>query len=75
MSDIKIYYMRDNHTFRPLSLTVEDAIKEVREEWDAGFTHGMLCSKSPGVPQPVHAHGNWLAFEASIRRFYAGVQQ
>jgi hypothetical protein len=41
---IKIYYMRDNHTFRRLSTDIEVATQEVLEEFDSGYTMGMLCS-------------------------------
>ena len=52
-----LYYMRDNHTFRSLPLDVEKALQAVHEEFDAGYTYGMLCSKLKGVGY-LHANGS-----------------
>ena len=63
---VRIWYMRDNHTFRALPLDVEAALAVMREERDAGQTYGMLCGKPDGVvPAPVHARTawEWPAFE------------
>lgn len=54
-----IYYMRDNHTFRSLSDNVETALIEIEQEFNAGHTHGMLCSKRRGF-KTVHAQGEKL---------------
>lgn len=73
MEELRIYYMRDNHTYRALSLDVGKAIEQMRSEWGDGYTHGMLCSKAPGMPPLVHAHGSkrWGEFEAAARAYYA----
>jgi hypothetical protein len=42
---MNLYYMRDNHTFRALPLDVEQAVAAVREEFEDGYTSGMLCTK------------------------------
>jgi len=55
---MKIYYMRDNHTFLPLPLDVGTAESLLRQEFDEGFTYGMLCSKSDGMEATLHAHGS-----------------
>ena len=67
---VRIWYMRDNHTFRALPLDVEDALAAMREERDAGQTYGMLCGRPDGVVLgPVHARtaAEWPAFEAAAR--------
>lgn len=51
-----IYYMRDNHTFKKLSVHLGTAMEEIEAEFDAGYTSGMLCSKRPGF-KDVHAAG------------------
>ena len=58
---LKIWYMRDNHTFRPLPLDVHAAMAAIREEWNEGYTYGMLCSDSRIKPN-VHGRGDWNAF-------------
>lgn len=75
MQEIKIYYMRDNHTFLQLSQDVDEAVSEIHDEWYAGYTHGMLCSKSPGTPVPVHGNGlaKWDEFEKAARAYFAVV--
>lgn len=72
MSDIKIYYMRDNHTFRSISLNVEKALEQIKEEIDAGYSYGMVCSKFPKAPAPIHAKGikSWTCFKEQVRKFY-----
>lgn len=68
---MKLYYMRDTHTFRALPLDVERAIIVLREEFADGCTHGMLCTKSISV-EPVRAHGQWAEFEHKARLWLAG---
>ena len=72
---VRIWYMRDNHTFRPLPLDVEQALAVMREERDAGQTHGMLCGKPEGgvVDAPIHAPGaaDWAAFESGASPWLA----
>lgn len=60
--------MRDNHSFRRVPLQtaedLENAIRIVREEFDDGHSHGMLCSKHPKLERDsVHGRGNWETFE------------
>lgn len=38
-----LYYMRDNHTFRRLEGTVPEMLQAVKDEFDAGYSSGMLC--------------------------------
>lgn len=54
---VPLYYMRDNHTFRRLSDNPTAALAEVMEEFDAGWSHGMLCTKRPGEAGTLHVHG------------------
>lgn len=68
--ELNLYYMRDNHTFRKLPHDESDAISIIREEFEAGWTHGMLCSKiSCATDTVVHARGmeDWDRFEAEAR--------
>lgn len=51
----KIWYMRDNHTFRQLPENVDAALRDIAEELDAGYTSGMLCTKREGA-NPRHLH-------------------
>lgn len=67
---VRIWYMRDNHTFRALPLDVDGALAAMREERDAGQTYGMLCGIPYGVIRGVvHAYSaeEWPAFEAEAR--------
>lgn len=67
---LRLWYMRDNHTFRELPLDVERAIEILRHEvCEECFSHGMLCSHQVrGLPD-VHAHGaeKWHEFEFAAR--------
>ena len=68
---MSLWYMRDNHTFRKLPFDAESAMDAVREEFDDGYTHGMLCSKM--APGEVHAHGKdeWFEFDKQARDWLA----
>jgi hypothetical protein len=55
---VPLYYMRDNHTFRRLSDNPTVALAEVMEEFDAGWSHGMLCTKRPGEAGTLHVHAS-----------------
>lgn len=69
----KVFYMRDNHTFRRLSADVEKAITELRDEFENGCSYGMVCSKSENMPGHVHAQGKlrFAEFEHEVRSYYA----
>lgn len=75
MPDVKIYYMRDNHMFKLLSLDVEVALEEISAEWDEGYTSGSVCSKSPGMPPSVNSRGKayWYEFTQAVLAYYAAV--
>jgi hypothetical protein len=67
---VRCWYMRDNHTFRPLPLDVDAALAIMRDERDNGKTYGMLCGSPHGVvPPAVHARtaAEWPAFEDAAR--------
>lgn len=71
---MNLYYMRDNHTFRPLPLDIEGAVAAVREEHALGFTSGMLCTKSlpanvTGAEPNPHACRSFDEFEPRIRKW------
>ena len=66
----KAYYMRDNHSFRRLPLEVDAAMAAIREEFDDGWTGGMLCTKDYRMDRRnVHANGkeHWAEFESAGR--------
>lgn len=61
-SSAPIYYMRDNHTFQPLTGTPEEMVALALVEFDAGDNCGLLCSHRPGF-RNVHAHGEQKRLE------------
>lgn len=65
-----IYYMRDGHSFLRLpDNDVELALRAIDEEFQRGYTHGMLYSEREGFPD-VHASG-WDGRE----EFYASCRK
>ena len=54
---LKIYFMRENHTFRRLE---GEILEQAMEEFDAGDNHGMLCAVVGGknLPDCLHAQGS-----------------
>ena len=63
--------MRDNHTFRRLPNNAVGAIEAIKEEFEKGFTHGMLSGDE--IKEPVHAHGKDKLdeFLTDVRKLYA----
>lgn len=58
------YYMRDNHTFRSLPEDPKDIRIALMEELLSGYSHGALCTKTPGYEHlMVHASGAGKAME------------
>lgn len=55
--EVRLYYMRDNRTFKRLTGPVEEMLAQVMAEFDDGHTCGMLCTKSFPDLDVVHAHG------------------
>jgi len=54
----KIYYMRDNHEFMVVPCDPGAAEDILRQEFDEGYTHGILfCREDPGG-FVLHAHGH-----------------
>ncbi len=68
---VTIWYMRDNHTFKKLSADVSIALIEIEQEFNEGYTYGMLCSKREGFPN-VHASGEKkrLEFFAECKKVF-----
>ena len=58
------YYMRDNHTFRKLTGSIDDMLNQIKEEFDDGYTHGMLCSHNK--KSVVHLAGDLKEHECTI---------
>lgn len=54
-SKVPIWYMRDNRTFRALTGGPQEMVEQCLEEFDAGYTCGMLCSKQANIL--VQAYG------------------
>ena len=64
MSDNKIYYMRDNHTFKLLDNNPDIAIKELEHEFvDKGYSYGMIKSSTHKPNISVGASGCWDSFK------------
>jgi hypothetical protein len=67
--NMKLYYMRDNHTFRALPLDVDKALAVIMEEFLAGYIYGMLCTKSTKDWRILHANGDWFEFKPLARNW------
>jgi hypothetical protein len=65
VNELKLWYMRDNHTFRQLPFDLEQALVVMQEEFDAGFKYGMLNSKPETAT--VHARGDFETFAQVVR--------
>ena len=68
-----IYLMRDNHTFKHLSSTFEEAINQLRE--DGNWKWGLVGCKHPYAPGPIHAAEDWNQFVVKLREFYKHVEK
>lgn len=71
---MKIYYMRDNHTFLILPLSADDAIDKLRAEFAEGWTCGMVCCHA--IKENVHSKGteHWDEFERAVREYFEHVK-
>lgn len=70
------YYMRDDHCFARLSpVDADEFVRDIRRQFDLGFTGGMVCGSLHGqhIAEVVHAHGSksWDEFENEARRWFA----
>ena len=54
---MKVYYMRDNHSFVQIPRDPGEAEDILRQEFDDGYTHGTLFCRSPGGEFMLHANG------------------
>lgn len=68
---MKIWYMRDNHTFLPLPLDADEAMDRLRKAFiDERDTYGMLCTKEgPMRDKSEHAGKDWPEFEPRARKW------
>jgi hypothetical protein len=64
----KAYWMRDNHTFRPIPLDMEEAIEVIREEFTESWA-GTLCSKVAGTKMLHGTNTEFTAFEPLARKW------
>ena len=65
---MNLYYMRDNHTFRPLPPSVEQAVEVLREEYAKGWSYGMLCvGDGPRRSSTCHGGKEFAEFEPRAR--------
>ena len=66
---IKLYYMRDNHTFRKLAR--KTAIKDALEEFDRGYSSGMMCAfiNDKHYSEICHANRNREEFEQEAKKW------
>ena len=64
IEDRPVYYMRDNHTFKELTGSIDNMLSQIKEEFDDGYTHGMLCSHTK--KSCVHLAGELKVDECTI---------
>ena len=66
---MKIWYMRDNHTFLPLPLPLEAAMEQLRTAFvDMRDTYGSLCTnQGPMSRKMEHAGNDWKEFSPRAR--------
>lgn len=72
---MKIYYMRDNHTFLELSKDYLTAVNELEKEFEKGYTFGMVCSFD--FPNHIHAGGRDKKhqFLAEVKELYDSIKK
>jgi hypothetical protein len=73
-ADLKLWYMRDDHSFRPLPHHVESALELIYREFQCGYSHGMLCAhngrpRRPMIDPDAHGKGDFEEFEPRARRW------
>lgn len=56
------FYMRDNHTFKKLTGSIDEMIEQIRLEIEDGYTYGMLWSHYK--KDVVHMNGSLKEQEA-----------
>lgn len=68
---MKIWYMRDNHTFLSLPPDVDAAMVELRRAFiEKRDTYGSLCcTEGPMRNKMEHARADWLEFEPRARKW------
>ena len=68
---MKLWYMRDNHTFLLLPPDVDAAMVELRRAFiEKRDTYGMLCcTEGPMRNKVEHAQADWLEFEPRARKW------
>ena len=69
------FYMRDDHLFAPLNThDVEEFVRDIKKQFDDGYTAGMVCGSLGGrhISDVVHSHGEaeWDKLEAEARRWF-----
>lgn len=67
---MRIWYMRDNHTFKLLSADPKTAKAEITEEFERGYTYGMLFTRDVPI-RTEHASGNLEQFLLKVDVWYA----
>jgi len=69
MSEQRIWYMRDNHSFAQLPNDVDAAMARLQEVFDGHCGHyGMLATKQgPMNGVVVHARSDWEEFAEQAR--------
>ena len=70
---LRIWFMRDNHTFLHLSLDVEEAILQLRAEEPKWTRYGSVFARTgrDKLIAELHAQGDAEAFIAAVREWYA----
>lgn len=57
-----VFYMRDNHTFKKLTGSIDEMIEQIRHEIEDGYKYGMLCAHDK--KEVVHMSGSLKELEA-----------
>lgn len=57
-----LYYIRDNHTFKKLTGSIDEMIEQIKLEIADGYTYGMLCTHHE--KEVVHMNGSLKEQEA-----------
>lgn len=63
-----VYYMRDNHTFRRLSTDPAEALLQLKEEFEAGWTWGLLGIEGQRR-ETLGASGDWEEFKGDAMAY------
>ena len=78
MEDLKLWFMRDNHTFIPLPHDADEALKIIKADnkyYPDGWKYGALFTKDKRAESiaAVIARDCWEHFERDARKWFCDV--